>query len=100
MAVDTIEMPAKRRLALRDVRASAKIKSYIEKANEQMAAIGFTEHGLRHAALVAAIARNTCGEAGSVSSSKLPSIMSAVISNACESDSISWRLNITIFESS
>ena len=29
-----------------------------------MAAIGYTEHGLRHAALVAAIARNTCNALG------------------------------------
>jgi putative nucleotidyltransferase with HDIG domain len=65
MAVDTLEMSGRtRKLALRDVRASMKVKSYIEKANEQMAAIGFTEHGLRHAALVAAIARNTCNDLG------------------------------------
>src|SRR6476659_2636062 len=49
---------------LKDMRANAKIKAYIEKANEQMAAIGYTEHGLRHAALVAAIARNTCTALG------------------------------------
>jgi len=49
---------------LKDVRANPKIKAYIEKANEQMAAIGYTEHGLRHAALVAAIARNTCTALG------------------------------------
>jgi metal-dependent HD superfamily phosphatase/phosphodiesterase len=47
-------------LGLRNVRANRKIKAYIQKANEQMAAIGYTEHGIRHAALVAAIARNTC----------------------------------------
>lgn len=49
---------------LREIRASPKIKAYIEKANEQMAAIGYTEHGLRHAALTAAIARNTCTSLG------------------------------------
>src|ERR1051325_11574597 len=53
-----------RPVGLRDVRANAKIRAYIEKANEQMAAIGYTEHGLRHAALVAAIARNTCNALG------------------------------------
>ena len=53
-----------RKLGLRDVRANPKIKAYIEKANEQMAAIGYTEHGLRHAALVAAIARNTLTDLG------------------------------------
>ena len=61
MALDIAEAPPKKKtLALRDVRANQKIRVYIEKANEQMAAIGFTEHGLRHAALVAAIARNAC----------------------------------------
>lgn len=49
-----------RGISLKEVRANPKIKTYIEKANEQMAAIGYTEHGLRHAGLVAAIARNTC----------------------------------------
>jgi len=53
-----------RRPGLRDVRSSSKVRAYIEKANEQMAAIGYTEHGLRHAALVAAIARNTCTALG------------------------------------
>src|SRR2546430_16045656 len=56
--------PKPRKLALRDVRGNPKIKSYIEKANEQMAAIGYTEHGIRHAALVAAIARNTLTDLG------------------------------------
>ncbi len=56
---------AERRLiTLRDVRNSEKVRAYIEKANEQMAAIGYSEHGLRHAALVAAIARNICLELG------------------------------------
>jgi uncharacterized protein len=58
------ESPKPRPIGLRDVRGNAKIKAYIEKANEQMAAIGYTEHGLRHAALVAAIARNTCTALG------------------------------------
>src|SRR5204862_5595582 len=52
------------KLGLRQVRANRKIRAYIEKANEQMAAIGYTEHGIRHAALVAAIARNTCASLG------------------------------------
>jgi metal-dependent HD superfamily phosphatase/phosphodiesterase len=51
-----------RRISLRDVRNNEKIRQYIEKANEQMATIGYSEHGLRHAALVAAIARNICLE--------------------------------------
>src|SRR5437773_7634410 len=54
----------RRPLALRDVRNNEKVRAYIEKANEQMATIGYSEHGLRHAALVAAIARNICLELG------------------------------------
>src|ERR1051326_7578777 len=54
----------KRAVNLRDIRGSEKVRVYIEKANEQMAAIGFTEHGLRHAGLVAAIARNTVNDLG------------------------------------
>src|SRR3954451_1175822 len=49
-------------IGLRDVRNNDKVRAYIEKANEQMAVIGYSEHGLRHAALVAAIARNVCLE--------------------------------------
>jgi metal-dependent HD superfamily phosphatase/phosphodiesterase len=65
MAQEMIEAAVKpRKLGLREVRANQKIKAYIEKANEQMAAIGYTEHGVRHAALVAAIARNTLSDLG------------------------------------
>src|SRR5579872_1439946 len=65
MSVQTLEQEQRpRTLGLKDVRANPKIKAYIEKANEQMAAIGYTEHGLRHAGLTAAIARNTCGALG------------------------------------
>jgi metal-dependent HD superfamily phosphatase/phosphodiesterase len=65
MALTTVENGTKARLPnLRGVRANPKIRAYLEKANEQMAAIGYTEHGLRHAALVAAIARNTCTALG------------------------------------
>ncbi|HLK55250.1 MAG TPA: HD domain-containing protein [Chthonomonadaceae bacterium] len=53
-----------RLVGLRDVRNNEKVRAYIEKANEQMLVIGYSEHGLRHAALVAAIARNVCLEMG------------------------------------
>lgn len=46
------------RLSLRDVRREPRVRVYITKANEQMAAIGFTEHGHRHAGIVATIARS------------------------------------------
>ena len=63
MSVDAIDANKQNKLVtLRDVRANQKIKAYIEKANEQMNAIGYTEHGVRHAALSAAISRNTLAE--------------------------------------
>jgi len=45
------------RITLRDVRSNPKVKTYIEKANEQMSAVGYTEHGFRHAGIVAGVAR-------------------------------------------
>jgi len=60
-APETVARP-KLPTTLRDVRNNEKVRVYIEKANEQMAVIGYSEHGLRHAALVAAIARNICLE--------------------------------------
>lgn len=44
-------------IRLRDVRKDPRVKTYIEKANEQMDAIGYTEHGFRHAGIVAGVAR-------------------------------------------
>ncbi len=57
-------LPTQRLITLREVRHNEKVRAYIEKANEQMATIGYSEHGLRHAALVAAIARNILLELG------------------------------------
>ena len=45
------------KITLKDVRKHPKVKTYIEKANEQMSAIGYTEHGFRHAGIVAGVAR-------------------------------------------
>jgi len=44
-------------LILKDVKKDPRVKTYMEKANEQMCAIGYTEHGFRHASIVAAVAR-------------------------------------------
>ncbi|HSV72406.1 MAG TPA: HD domain-containing protein [Chthonomonadales bacterium] len=61
MAVVDAEMPRRTRpVALRDLRSNPKVRATIEKANEQMMALGYTEHGARHAALVAAMARSVC----------------------------------------
>ncbi|MGI6037578.1 MAG: HD domain-containing protein [Limnochordia bacterium] len=45
-------------LKLEDIKAHRAIAVYLEKANEHLAHLGFTEHGRRHVTLVAAIARN------------------------------------------
>lgn len=63
-AVQAAERVAGHPITYRDVRNNEKIRAYIEKANEQMAVIGYSEHGLRHAGLVAAIARNILIELG------------------------------------
>src|SRR5579883_347672 len=39
-------------ITLAQVRANPSVDAYIEKANEQMAVIGYTEHGRRHASIV------------------------------------------------
>lgn len=52
------------KITLREIRTNEKIRTYIDHANAQMKAIGYSEHGLRHAALVAAIARNICFDLG------------------------------------
>lgn len=40
------------------IRREPEVKTYIEKANEQMSALGYTEHGFRHAGNVAEMARS------------------------------------------
>lgn len=44
-------------VTLKEVRHDARVRTYITKANEQMQAIGYTEHGHRHAGIVSTIAR-------------------------------------------
>jgi uncharacterized protein len=51
-------------IALSTVRQHPSVEAYITKANEQMAAIGYTEHGQRHASIVAAVARSLCTQMG------------------------------------
>ena len=59
-----VTAPAERLIGLKDVRNNERVRAYIEMANKQMAAIGYSEHGLRHASLVAGIARNIANELG------------------------------------
>jgi uncharacterized protein len=63
-AIQAEEQTHERQIMLRDVRNNPKVRVYLQKANEQMAAIGYSEHGLRHSALVAGIARNILLELG------------------------------------
>lgn len=56
--IDSAEQVEQKIIGLREVRSNDKVRAYIEAANRQMATIGYSEHGLRHAALVAAISRN------------------------------------------
>lgn len=45
-------------ITLDEVRRCDKVKTYIEKANEQLNALGYTEHGFRHSSIVAETARS------------------------------------------
>ncbi|MDI7246046.1 MAG: HD domain-containing protein [Bacillota bacterium] len=45
-------------LVLADVKKMPEVRVFVEKANEHLGAMGFTEHGTRHASLVSTIARN------------------------------------------
>ena len=51
-------MTPPKELILKDVRHDPRVRIYITKANEQMQAIGYTEHGHRHAGIVSTIARS------------------------------------------
>src|SRR3970040_2864397 len=46
-------------VTLEDVKRDPEVEAYINKANEYTGAIGYTEHGSRHANLTASIAYNT-----------------------------------------
>lgn len=47
-----------KRITLKEVRANPEVEAYLKKADEHMAAVGYTEHGKRHASLTANIAYN------------------------------------------
>ncbi|MBX7131761.1 MAG: hypothetical protein K1X67_03675 [Fimbriimonadaceae bacterium] len=49
--------PAPRLLTLKDIKANPKVKNLIDGANEVMRAMGYTEHGHRHAGVVSSITR-------------------------------------------
>ena len=51
-------------VTLKEVRHDARVKTYISRANDQMKAIGYTEHGHRHAGIVSTISRYILQELG------------------------------------
>jgi len=51
-------------VTLNDVMNNPKVKIFIEKANEQMSALGYTEHGFRHAEIVARTAQHLIQDLG------------------------------------
>ena len=51
-------------LTLKDIRHDARVRTYITRANEQMMAIGYTEHGHRHAGITSTIARTILTQLG------------------------------------
>lgn len=52
-----IELAEAREIRLRDVKANPKVQTLIEGANNVMRAMGYTEHGHRHAGIVSTITR-------------------------------------------
>lgn len=55
---------APRPITLKDVKANPKIHTLIEGANQVMAAMGYTEHGHRHAGIVSSITRYILEQSG------------------------------------
>lgn len=51
------QQPAGKPVTLKEVKANIKVKRLIEGANEVMKAMGYTEHGHRHAGVVSSITR-------------------------------------------
>jgi metal-dependent HD superfamily phosphatase/phosphodiesterase len=51
-------------VTLKEIRHDARVRTYITRANEQMKAIGYTEHGHRHAGIVATISRTVLTNLG------------------------------------
>ncbi len=51
-------------VTLETVRTSEKVRTYIQMANQMLYAMGYTEHGLRHAGLVANNAKRLCLKLG------------------------------------
>lgn len=63
-ATPSPKVPSDGRLTLREIRREPRVRVYVAKANEQMAAIGYTEHGHRHAGITSTIARSILNALG------------------------------------
>ncbi len=50
-------LPRSKTVTIKDIRSNQKVKKLIEGANEVMKAMGYTEHGHRHAGVVSSISR-------------------------------------------
>lgn len=44
------------KITVKDIKKSAKVRMYLEQSNKNLAIMGYTDHGLRHAAVVSKIA--------------------------------------------
>lgn len=64
MAEATTGVAGSRLVTLDEVKRDPEVDAYIDKANEYTGAIGYTEHGSRHANLTASIANNTLKRLG------------------------------------
>lgn len=64
MATVTEPQAAIPQINLKEVRANVKVKAYIDGANDLLKAMGYTEHGFRHAGIVAAISRHILVQLG------------------------------------
>ncbi len=64
MAEVSTGLPGAKLVTLDDVKRDAEVSAFIDKANEYTGAIGYTEHGSRHANLTANIAYNTLKRLG------------------------------------
>jgi metal dependent phosphohydrolase len=64
-AKEATEMVAEPKvITLEDVKANEKVQTFIRLSDEQMEAIGYTEHGFRHVSLVAHNARRILQDLG------------------------------------
>ena len=55
--MDPISLHSPKVVSLKEVKANAKVRKLIDGANEVMKAMGYTEHGHRHAGVVSSITR-------------------------------------------